>query len=146
MRWVIRLVWLFPVVWLIAATMSFDGSNTVTVYSLRNIGDNGDGRPTQIDFSPTIFAVRNDVVVRSGGSFISKYDQCAILNVENWTCEYSDGSGSFGFKNGDYWHFPHSEDTKYVSRFNYVLNKCQWFIFEGDIISLLLCLFVPFGV
>ena len=145
-RWTISLVLLFTVAWLIAATVTFDGSNTVTVYSLRNIKDNNVGKPTQLNNSPTIYAVRNDAVVSSIGSFISKYDKCAVLNVENWECEYSDGSGSFGFRNGDYWHLPHYEDTEYVSRFSYVLNKCQWWIFEGGIINPLVCLMVPFGV
>lgn len=146
MRWTVSLVFLFTVVWLIAATVTFDGSNTVTVYSLRNIGDNDPDKPTWLGNSPTTYAVRNNVIVSSVGSFISKYDKCAVLNVENWTCEYSDGSGSFGFRNGDYWKLPHYEDTEHVSRFSYVLNKCQWWIFEGGIINPLVCLIIPFGV
>ena len=35
-------------------------------------------------------------------TLINKYKNCVIINVKNWTCRYDDGSGEFGFNDGNY--------------------------------------------
>lgn len=153
MRWITLLASLFSVAWIVAATMTFDGSDTVTVYGLRETNIKNETAPARISQNPTSYRVHNSSVVRAIGSsylakydgFLTKYDNCAVLSVDDWKCEYSDGSGSFGFSDGEYWELPKYSDTEYVSRFSYVLNKCQWWIYEGGA-SFLMCLFIPFGV
>lgn len=146
MRLIKLLASLFPIAWLIAATMTFDGSDTVTVYSLRETIIKNEGMPAQIGVTPTVYAVHSSSVVGAIGSLsLNKYENCAVLSVDDWKCEYPDGSGSFGFSDGEYWLLPKYEGTEYVSRFSYVLNKCQWQVYEGGA-HFLMCLFIPFGV
>jgi len=65
-------------------------------------------------------------------SFIEKYTKCPVLNRRNWTCKYDDGSGEFGFKNGQYWNYSrddnlyHSHEFKYVPKFFYRLEEIKW--------------------
>lgn len=147
MRLITLLASLFPVAWLIAATVTFDGSDTVTVYSLRETTIKNENTPAQINLTPTVYRVhRSSVVAAIGLSYLNKYDNCAVLSIDDWKCEYSDGSGSFGFSGGEHWELPKQEKDEYVSRFSYVMNKCQWWVAEGDLPSALMCLIIPFGI
>jgi len=48
------------------------------------------------------------------------------MSVEDWECHYSDGSGSFGFRNGKFWEVPKADDIKIVSSFEYNRVRCEW--------------------
>lgn len=60
--------------------------------------------------------------------------KCAIVNKQNWSCEYDDGSAEFGFKNGKYYEIslkPSLLDSDYknvyysTSRIEYLRARCE---------------------
>lgn len=58
---------------------------------------------------------------------IDKYKKCVVIDVKNWTCEYDDNSGKFGFNKGNF-----------ISSFNPYYNeiyvtKSQWKRADGKI-------------
>ncbi len=36
----------------------------------------------------------------------NRYTKCAVLSVNQWSCKYDDGSGTFGFSEGKYFNEP----------------------------------------
>lgn len=61
-------------------------------------------------------------------SLKTEYHNCTILSLKDWECSYSDGSGKFGFRNGEYWELPVWSDVKHVSKLEYNLVRCDWAI------------------
>ena len=55
--------------------------------------------------NPTIYRIGESSVVKKVGRFVEKYNDCAIFNVDNWECSYSDMSGSVGFRDGEFWRY-----------------------------------------
>ncbi|MEK7473583.1 MAG: hypothetical protein AAB668_02570 [Patescibacteria group bacterium] len=45
-----------------------------------------------------------------------KYTKCAIVDIRQWSCEFDDESGQFGFSSGEYFFGPSFLQTKYVSK------------------------------
>lgn len=45
-----------------------------------------------------------------------KYTKCAIVDVGQWSCEFDDESGQFGFSSGKYFFGPSFLQTKYISK------------------------------
>ena len=78
--------------------------------------------------NPTIYRIGESSVVTKVGSFVEKYNDCAILTVDDWKCTYPDKSGSFGFRDGEFWRYPNDgwEDIKTISRFQYNVISCKW--------------------
>ena len=69
-------------------------------------------------------------VISEVANVIDEYDDCKILNKNNWECQYTDGTGknTFGFKNGKFWEKPGwGSNIKHVSRLNYNYIRCKWY-------------------
>jgi len=63
-------------------------------------------------------------------SDIQTLNKCSVVNRKNWTCEYNDGSATFGFKNGQYWDTESITDElfeyRYVPKYIYRLEEMKW--------------------
>lgn len=46
----------------------------------------------------------------------NKYNDCAIVNLENWSCKFNDNSGTFGFSNGKFFDIPSFDNFEYISK------------------------------
>jgi hypothetical protein len=99
-----------------------------------------------------IYRVEQNHVVHNGSLVISEYEDCAIFDTKNWSCTYSDKSGTFGAKDGIYFSrlntidFPHLAeygDDVGISRFRYMTLSCQLHGLGWDSFY---CLFRPFFV
>lgn len=73
----------------------------------------------------SLFPSAGKVVYRTGDlPLISELNDCRILDADNWSCRYSDGSGGVGFLDG----FPSvfetsAGDTFYLRRWQYHLLR-----------------------
>lgn len=77
-----------------------------------------------------IYRVGDATVISEVAGLLDEYDNCEIENIDNWHCQYEDGTGQnkFGFKNGKYWQEPGWDgEIKHVSRWSYNLIRCKWF-------------------
>ena len=65
-------------------------------------------------FKPSISQQK---VAEMGITPIEVYSNCMVLDRENWDCAYNDGSGKFGFSEGNYWcDDPKTEEWVYLAR------------------------------
>ena len=83
------------------------------------------------------YRFERDVVISEVASLVDEYHDCEINDINNWRCDYIDGLGqnSFGFVRGKYWKSPSLEDAKYVTRTEYNLIRCKWFIHNEGLFS-----------
>ena len=90
------------------------------------------------------FRIDGDKVISEVANVIDEYDNCTILNTNNWECQYTDGTGRnrFGFIDGKYWKKPYWDNNiKYVSRWEYNLIRCKWIQHSnGKLKGIILCL------
>ena len=100
----------------------------VTVYSLKKVDPQKSYGHEWLCLNPTTYRIGDDKVVSSTVDILNEYRKCTILSPKDWECSYSDGSGRFGFRNGEYWESPVWTDTKHVSRFEYNRVRCEWAI------------------
>jgi hypothetical protein len=149
-----RFLAFFIVSWFVFAIfdISFD-RNVFRAYTAKERSDfqAGDGLPRLRDNVVYEYRVRDDSVVRRTGDFVDEYDNCKVFDKENWACIFSDESGTFGAKQGEYFDesnlekFPHLESygkSETISRFGYILLKCRWDATGG--IDVVMCLLRPF--
>ena len=100
----------------------------VTVYSIRRVDPETHHGHSWITNNPTTYKVGADSVVAETMGILRKYEDCTILNSRDWSCNHSDGSGSFGIRAGSFWQHPAWDDTEYVSKVEYNITRCQWAI------------------
>ena len=130
-----------------AAIWGFDDSDIFTAYALKPTPGKNSELPGELSYGPYRYRIVGQEVIYSHGShYPTKYEKCAVMDPSNWKCEYSDGSGSFGANDGVFRQDPVYPEWRYVSRLEFVINKCSWFFIEGNPLNWALCLFVPFGV
>lgn len=100
-------------------------TNTVIVYPIEKLGDSASWIP--LNRTEYRINVDNQTVVSNmpGMPFPPKtYRKCRVFNTRNWECTYSDGSGKFGMKDGDYYEIPIGK-IKYVGWWRYWYH--HWF-------------------
>ena len=113
--------------------------------------DPDDGKPRLLPRAMTEYRVQQESVVSRTGDFVSEYDDCTVFDRDNWTCTYSDESGTFGARQGEFFSrtnlekFPHLEylnEEETLSKFHYIMLQCRWDATNG--IGAIFCLFRPF--
>jgi hypothetical protein len=140
------LVWLIVLAWVVAANFNiFEASDTVTIYrAYTHSVKRHASYPKQLTRSPFRFRAVGNTITRELSQSIDRYDDCAVLDIENWKCTYSDNSGSFGIRDGDYWEKPiRASADLVISEFEYHLLKCKWQLVDG-VQYLPMCLIEPF--
>lgn len=111
---------------LLTAACSED--HTVTVYSLKKVDPTQSYGHQWLPLNPATYRIGTDIVVSEIAGFLRKHKNCKILSDDDWECRYEDNSGSFGFRNGQYWELPISENKNIVSRWEYNMVRCEWAI------------------
>ena len=98
------------------------------------------------DMRPLIrvsYRIKDGQVISELAGLVEEYKQCKIVNLENWKCQYTDGTGlnQFGFTNGKYWKNPITDESiKYVGRWEYNIIRCKWYLYyNGKLKGLSLC-------
>ena len=104
----------------------FEEQQMVTVYSLQKMEPGNKYGHDWMTLNPSTYRVRDGVVVEEVAGNLHRYEDCTTLNVENWECQYSDKSGSFGVRDGQFWRRPVWNDYQEVSRFRYNMVRCEW--------------------
>lgn len=124
---------LYVIAWLVFANFNFDGSDTAVAYQLTPTSSSQKHFPKMRSLSPTTYRISGQIVVGQIGNFEPKrYTDCAVIDIDNWTYEYDDKSGKFGFRDGDYYEESRDRtsiiggDRQSVSRFGYVWKKVKW--------------------
>ncbi len=64
-------------------------------------------------------------------ALIEQYTKCVVLDVKNWTCTYDDGSGKFGFNNGNY--VEESGSFSNISINDIYVSAAQWERADGKV-------------
>ena len=80
------------------------------------------------------YRIKDKKVISEVANVVDEFENCEIKNVQNWECQYIDGTGqnNFGFTNGQFWQRPGwGENIKYVSRWKYNLIRCKWYQFDN---------------
>jgi hypothetical protein len=115
---------------LLLITSSCGRSDTVTEYTLQKIDpkEKTSFGHEWIPLNPTKYRVGHDTVVQEIGGKLTKYTNCKIFSIDNWECQYNEGSGSFGCKDGHFWQNPSWQNTKIVSAWEYNFVRCKWAI------------------
>jgi ABC-type oligopeptide transport system substrate-binding subunit len=111
---------------LLTAACSED--RTINKYSLRKVDPKQSYGHEWLTLNPTTYRIETDFVVSETVGILIKHNNCTILSKDDWECRYNDYSGSFGFRNGQFWELPLSEETKTVSRWRYNVVRCEWAI------------------
>ena len=74
--------------------------------------------------NPTYYTIRGNSIVGNTVGIVHEYKDCEIFNIKNWSCRYSDGSGSISFANGQYtgtvW-----RDDELLTHMEYKIAKCR---------------------
>lgn len=99
---------------------------TITAYPLKNVDPKTSYGHEWLPLNPTIYLVGEKQVVSKTVGLLAEYHKCTILSPRNWECSYSDGSGRFGFRDGEYWEVPVWGGVEYVSRLEYNWVRCKW--------------------
>lgn len=128
---------LFVVLWFAFAFFDFSsGRDTFVAYTAKERSEysESDNLPRLLEGAITEYRIKGDKIIRTG-FFVSEYEDCAIFDKYNWNCTYSDDSGTFGVKKGEYFvysnlaKFPHLEQYEQpetLSRFEYIILGCSW--------------------
>lgn len=115
----------------------------------RSVDTNSTNMPPLLPNGVTDYRISSTKVISKNGPFISEYEDCTVFDVNNWSCTFSDNSGGFGVRQGNYYSstnvekFPHLADLPKdvtMSRFGYILLGCR---LDG-ISNILLCAIRPF--
>ena len=109
------------IVVMICSISACGDNSTITEYTLLKSTTTQEWYPG----NPTTYHVGENSVTSETAGSLGKYDNCIILSVRNWECTYSDGSGSFGFRNGEFWRYPQWKGFKAVSRLEYNRVRCE---------------------
>jgi hypothetical protein len=139
-------VFVFCLAWVAAANSNyFEPADNISVYQASPNPTKGNlSQPDMLIGGTYRYRVHGNTVTSQIGQFINKYEDCAVLNIENWKCTYSDKSGSFGIRDGEYWQTPPSSSGRVViSEIEYHLLICRWFLVKGYH-YLPMCLIEPF--
>lgn len=107
-------------------------SDIITVYSLKKVNPKKNYGHKWLPLSRTTYRIKNNIVVSDTGGMLAKYENCIIMSPDNWECHYVDGSGSFGFRDGEFWRMPEWDDIKTVSSFEYNRVRCEWALEDKD--------------
>ena len=90
------------------------------------------------------YRVRENSVISEVAGLLDEYENCSIKNMNNWQCQYEDGTGknTFGFNDGRYWQAPGwGSDVRHVSRWEYNVIRCKWFQHDnGRVVGIASCL------
>ena len=101
----------------------------ITVYSLmKNPGTTSEDQWGTL--SPKVYYIRDGNIILNTNGAVVKFKDCTIATIDHWEVRYSDGSGSFGVRDGKYWEFPYDVRVKTVSRLEWARIKA-WEI-RGD--------------
>ena len=100
----------------------------VTAYPLMKVDPKTSFNHEWLPMNPTTYRVSENKVVSNTIGFLRETRDCTVWTANEWECRYSDGSGTFGFRDGTYWENPQRKGLKYVSRFEYNLVRCKWSI------------------
>ncbi len=146
MRAIVLLILSVVIIWFIAAT--FDFGEERTVYSARKTPLPLNGKPSLLAHNPSTYKLRGDQIVHKVLWFVDEYDDCEIYSIDDWTCNFPDGSATFGFRYGSYWHRSKLgkdyHDTHYLSPLEYHILRCRWDWLDGPI-QMLACFLRPFS-
>ena len=104
---------------------------TITTYPLKKVDPKMSYGHEWLALNPTTYHVGENKVISKTAGLLTEYHKCTILSPKDWECSYSDGSGRFGFRDGEYWEIPGWSDMKHVSRIEYNLVRCRWAFHEG---------------
>ena len=80
------------------------------------------------------YRVGENTVISEVANLLDEYKNCSIKDINNWQCQYEDGTGEnkFGFNGGKFWKVPVlGEDIRYVSRWEYNVIRCKWFQYNS---------------
>lgn len=90
------------------------------------------------------YRVGENTVISEVAGLLDEYKDCSIKNINNWQCQYKDGTGKniFGFNDGRYWQAPGwGSDIRHVSRWEYNVIRCKWFQHDnGRVAGIASCL------
>jgi hypothetical protein len=117
---------LIAILFFISLLTTCGDSRLVTEYPLKKVDPKENQGIEWLPLNPTTYRIDNNIVISETLGLLAKYEECKALSLDNWECKYSDGSGSFGFKNGEFWRIPAFRDIKVVSRFEYNCIRCEW--------------------
>ena len=95
----------------------------VTVYPLQKVDPQKSYGHEWLCLNPTTYRIGEEKVVSSTVGILREYRRCTILSAKDWECSYSDGSGSFGFRSGEYWQSP-----------VWAISEHEW-----DVVSMVTC-------
>jgi hypothetical protein len=150
MGWVFSSIFIFLVAWLVAASTDLFDRDSVRVFQKYSVTEPKDERPMWLAIQKS-FRIDGQTVVSENGGFVSRYDNCTVFDLENWECGFSDGSGTFGVRNGSFWEVVHKsfipgllDDWQTISQFEYHVINCRWDAVDGAIQFLFGCGLRPF--
>lgn len=98
---------------LYAIDWEFTGSD-FTAYSVECadvVVGNTCKRPTRAEYVTTYKVFKDQQFVVSEGFVPIRYNKCAIVSRTSWTCDFDDGSGSFGVRDGTFWQLVPSDSS-----------------------------------
>jgi hypothetical protein len=101
-------------------------SETVTEYSVQKVNAKDNYGHEWLPLNPTTYRIGNNTVVSETAGILHKYKNCIVMSTDNWECQYDDGSGSFGVRNGEFWRTPEWPDIRVVSRLEYNRIRYEW--------------------
>lgn len=101
-------------------------NNTITEYSIEKVDPMQSYGHEWLPLNPTTYRIESSTVVSETAGLLDKYENCVTMSAQNWECSYSDGSGSFGFRNGEFWRLPKRDGVKVVSSLEYNRIRCEW--------------------
>jgi hypothetical protein len=133
--------------WVFFTFFGLTESGSYTLYQLTKTDPKNSSEsnlPEWMTGGITHYKIQGEKVVANHGSYIDKYEDCTVFDDDHWKCTYSDGSGSFGVRNGDFWRRPEWKEWKEVSRFQFMLTKCEWWFLEGPVEGAFMCYLSPF--
>jgi len=136
----IKRIVLLPIMMIFLFCTACSDRQTVTAYSLQKVDPKTSYGHNWLPLNPTIYSIKQKSVISKTVGLLTEYNDCTVLSVKDWECRYSDGSGSFGFRNGDYWEYPMNKDFEYVSQLEYNLVRCKWCMDGGFIEGVIGCI------
>lgn len=142
----------FIIAWLIAATVDIWPRDQVRVFGMSRQTDRTTGQPTPRWLeAPQAFRIEGQMVLRNVGGLVSRYENCEVFGLKDWSCSYEDGSGWFTMINGRYVVSEFGSDIfpgyewRTISQFTYHLERCRMWARSNVADALLGCAFGPFS-
>lgn len=130
-----KIFFFFPLfLFLVAFWLSIDDehANSFTLYQLSDISE---FRPQDgIRYSnilPKKYTIEGSHIVSRVLNNKQIHKTCLIENIKNWRCE--EGNWNFGIENGAYFSNALPEENIVVTKIQYSLNWCRWYLKEGII-------------